>query len=104
MKFRPQIQLRFRDEAQFLSIKNLALVSGLSVNEFVIQRLEQGGGTVDAAPKRGAASREVRRVRAPGETPVTNAGSSPAPATNSHDPKTCRVYKCGQCAATGGGK
>lgn len=26
-------------------------------------------------------------------------GSNPSPSTNFHDPKACRIYRCGMCAA-----
>lgn len=40
MKLRPQVQLRFRDAEQFLAVKARAAGHGLSVNEWILQRIE----------------------------------------------------------------
>ena len=44
MKFRPQVQLRFRDEEQFEAVKKAAEGLELSVNEWVVRQVEQGLG------------------------------------------------------------
>ena len=41
MKLRPQMQLRFRDVEQFTDVKTIAAEERLSVNEWVLQRIEQ---------------------------------------------------------------
>lgn len=41
MKFRPQMQLRFRDEKQYREIKMAAQLAKLSVNEWVLQQVEK---------------------------------------------------------------
>lgn len=41
MKFRPQVQLRFRDEAQYEAVKAAAVNCGVSVNEYIVQNLEK---------------------------------------------------------------
>lgn len=40
MKIRPQIQLRFRDEAQHDVVRRLSESAGLSVNEWIIRVIE----------------------------------------------------------------
>lgn len=61
MKFRPQIQLRFRDEAHYLLIKQSALDAGISVNEFIVTTLEAAHGSGKAG---GVESKtEVPRMR-----------------------------------------
>lgn len=90
MKFRPQIQLRFRDEEQYLRVKLEASAVSVSLNEFVLRKLEsveQGGGTTDALVHKTSAARAVSKM------PTTD-----VPAIKDHDTETCRVYKCGQCA------
>ena len=44
MKFRPQMQLRFRSAEQFVSVKAMAASAGLSDNEWVLQKIEAAGG------------------------------------------------------------
>lgn len=97
MKFRPQIQLRFRDEAGYVAVKEAAGVEGLSVNEWVLRRTEdsitkggtqrlQGGGTGTRGTPGGSGETGSTRVRsAPRgeETLSPNVGSSPTPATKS---------------------
>lgn len=41
MKFRPQMQLRFRDEKQYEAVKKQAAKEKLSVNEWVIRQFEK---------------------------------------------------------------
>lgn len=74
MKHRPQVQLRFRDEEQYFATKAKAANSGLSLNEFLVRLLEQGGGTADAVDLNVTAPRGTAR------TPRQIAGSTPAPA------------------------
>jgi hypothetical protein len=40
MKIRPQLNLRFRDEGQLLEAKRLAGKEHLSVNEWVLRKIE----------------------------------------------------------------
>ena len=97
MKFRPQMQLRFRDEAQFIAVKNAARTAAVSVNEWVLQCLEGGGTGIRGTPIESGDSGS-RRVSRGVEAPSPAVGSSPTPPTKrTHDPKTCRVYGCLQC-------
>lgn len=41
MKFRPQVQLRFRGEGQFDGVKGLASKEGVSVNEWILEQIEK---------------------------------------------------------------
>jgi hypothetical protein len=41
MKLRPQMQLRFRDEAQFEQMSAMAAARGLSMNEWVLRQVEE---------------------------------------------------------------
>jgi hypothetical protein len=45
MKFRPQVQLRFRDEVQYLELKTAAKAIDISLNEFILRKLENGQAT-----------------------------------------------------------
>jgi len=40
LKFRPQVQLRFRGPEQFAAIKKAALRESLSVNEWILMKIE----------------------------------------------------------------
>lgn len=40
MKFRPQMQLRFRDEKQYEAVKKVAAKEKLSANEWIVQQIE----------------------------------------------------------------
>lgn len=40
MKFRPQVQLRFRDEGQYEGCKGRAAGEGVSLNEWVLRQIE----------------------------------------------------------------
>jgi hypothetical protein len=42
MKLRPQFQLRFRDAEQFLEFKKAAQRKAVSMNEYILGRLESG--------------------------------------------------------------
>src|SRR5882672_1469645 len=42
MKLRPQVQLRFRDEGQWEGFKELASSEALSLNEWILRKLENG--------------------------------------------------------------
>jgi len=63
MKLRPQMQLRFRDVDQFVDVKTLAREEKLSVNEWILQRIEEEpllkGGTI--RKERGAENSEARK-------------------------------------------
>lgn len=55
MKFRPQMQLRFRDADHYERIKKAAKAVSLSANEFILRALEgAGGGTGRRTPVNGA--------------------------------------------------
>lgn len=41
MKFRPQLQLRLRDAAQFNRLKEASYVTGLSANEYICRAVEE---------------------------------------------------------------
>lgn len=80
MKFRPQVQLRFRDEAQFSLVRDSAKASQLSVNEWILRRLENG----DVHQLRGSAlvetqvqNREMQAVRTGSEKESSGAGQPP---------------------------
>lgn len=49
MKFRPQIQLRFRDADHYERVKAAAGLKDLSVNEYVLQAVEAFNGKVRKA-------------------------------------------------------
>lgn len=57
MKFRPQVQLRFRDEFQFEQMKAAATAASLSLNEFVLRKLEAENGKSG-----GSDSKQVQRI------------------------------------------
>jgi hypothetical protein len=66
MKFRPQIQLRFRDEGQYVLVKDLAAKDGLSLNEWILRKVENGGnqrqgGTVSNVVSSGRVLRGTRK-------------------------------------------
>ncbi len=65
MKFRPQVQLRFRDEVQYTSVKGAAASEAISVNEWVLQRIESKiGGQNGSGQVAGVESpSEVQGVR-----------------------------------------
>ena len=44
MKLRPQFQLRFRDAEQFVELKKAARRISVSMNEYILGRLEAGDG------------------------------------------------------------
>jgi hypothetical protein len=46
MKLRPQVQLRFRDVAQFEVLRKSAQSEGLSFNEWILRVLEAKDGRV----------------------------------------------------------
>ena len=50
MKLRPQVQLRFRDEAQYEQMKKNAAAAKLSLNEWLLRKLEEAvQGPLDRA-------------------------------------------------------
>jgi len=51
MKFRPQIQLRFRDEADYARVKSLAAAEAISVNEWVLRKTEADNDRYNTARK-----------------------------------------------------
>jgi hypothetical protein len=84
MKFRPQVQLRFRDEGQYVSVKQSAADLGISLNEFLLRKLENGVvalGTPEAHPQlRGRPDREREPLRKTAAPPVRDeAETVPAP-------------------------
>jgi len=42
MKFRPQVQLRFRSEEHYETVKALAAKAELSLNEYVLVKIDAG--------------------------------------------------------------
>jgi hypothetical protein len=75
MKFRPQVTLRLRDEGQWKGMVAQAEKEGVSLNEWLLERVEREVGYERQAP-------QVPR----------------------HDPRTCRIYGCLMCAALKAGK
>ncbi len=51
MKFRPQMQLRFRDEEQFRKVKESAHRAAQSMNEWILGKIEDSGGRVEGRQK-----------------------------------------------------
>lgn len=52
MKFRPQIQLRFRSETQYNQFKDQALKESISVNEWMLLQIEKSNpGLTGEVPK-----------------------------------------------------
>lgn len=66
MKLRPQFQLRFRDAEQFVELKKAARRISLSMNEYILGRLEAGD-----------AGLAVQQVREDPEAPVVEAPRCP---------------------------
>lgn len=60
MKFRPQMQLRFRDEAQYNSVKAKAEKEGVSVNEWVVCLVEDALGVRPKASVRPNGKKEPK--------------------------------------------
>lgn len=114
MKFRPQVQLRFRDAAQFLQIKQMAREEFTSVNEWVLRRIEskigqEGGNGVARESGRDVAAAHLQTgdmptMRRKSKADASGSGQAKGKAESGHDPKTCRVYKCGTCAVLTGGQ
>jgi hypothetical protein len=110
MKFRPQIQLRFRSEEQYTHVKALASKIGISINEWILQKLEETERLVRKGKPQATGQKPdeveggVPSVSLGGNGPKTGqeggvpgaAEKSTAP-SRSHDPKTCRIYGCGMC-------
>lgn len=46
MKFRPQMQLRFRGESQFKMVKEIASKQAPSVNEWILMQIEKANPTL----------------------------------------------------------
>ena len=61
MRLRPQFQLRFRTPEQFRDFSDRALAAGVSMNEWLLRRVEEGDGRaverVDAEKPGGAIER-----------------------------------------------
>jgi hypothetical protein len=51
MKLRPQVQLRFRDEGQWELCTRAAAGAGVSLNEWILRRLENKNGNDEGAAK-----------------------------------------------------
>lgn len=67
-------------------LKLAACQSGVALERFCIDLLARGvNSSVERTAHNGMA-----------------AGSTPAPRTTSHDPSTCRIYRCGLCLAMEG--
>lgn len=81
MKFRPQVQLRFRDEGQYIRCKDLAADEQLSLNEWILRKVENGReGKRESrdvpdevsgrgVPRRVGKSGERRDIKSVGHTP-----------------------------------
>ena len=97
------LNLRGIDEALMWKVKAEAAARGVTLRAFVVEVLTaacSGKALATRAPigkvvdSPAVVSRIVAEVRA-NQTP-TASRYDPRPA---HDPKTCRVYKCGLCAS-----
>lgn len=92
MKIRPHVTVRFRDEDQDRDIRAKAERSGISMNEYILRKIEamnwpQPSGVVTV----------TRPESRAGDTVPTRLPE--VVDSDGHDTKTCRVYKCGVCAA-----
>lgn len=94
MKFRPQMQLRFRGEEQFNQVKAISLKLGVSTNEWLLQQIEKANpglvGEVAKAP-------EPKKVKAKAK-PKTAVEGDVCPACESKNVKAWGNGKrCGDC-------
>lgn len=80
MKFRPQIQLRFRDVEQYALVKDRAAKQSLSVNEFIVRKLEE----TDVQGKDGREGRAKTQA-------VSGVPEKPAPPQRAVEPETEEV-------------
>ena len=108
------LNLRGVDDGLMAKVKAEAALRGVTLRAFVVEVLTAAcGGTGPARVKVGkvvespaAVSRIVAEVseavtmkpRSAGLTTLTAAAITGRP---THDPKTCRVYRCGACANAG---
>lgn len=108
------LNLRNLDEDLMIEVKAAALRRGVTLRAFVCEVLAAavgvspaGGGTVPGKVRRSAPkpARVVevmntataippKTINAPGEVPRLSG-------RHDHDPKTCRVYRCGACLTAG---
>lgn len=77
MKFRPQFQLRFESEDQYLAAKRLSEKAHVSMNRWILDQVVEGfngngGGREDAGALNAPAPRKVRAEKTEAHT-----GSSP---------------------------
>lgn len=76
-------------------------MSGLSMNEWILRKIENGALT--ELNSRDAGKAEKRVSSRPKSTGIEGDGRSLAGNQSGqrtgHDPKTCRVYGCGMCKA-----
>jgi hypothetical protein len=101
MRLRPQFQLRFRDEDQFVAFQKQAAQADISMNEWLLQKIEAGplvtlktpaGRILEVMPEKVA-----RRVGA-GCVPVPEEASAPVAmcAYTEYDTDTGETYRCGR--------
>jgi hypothetical protein len=131
MKLRPQVQLRFRDEGQWELCRLAAEKSGVSLNEWILCRLEESYGlgkvegveppsgvprvrsgvrddTGDKGKSRGSGTRTIQRPsnRASADRGAVDGGvptdtSRPGVCERPHVTPHAKTCGCPQCKAAG---
>ena len=77
MKFRPQIQLRFRDAKQYEGVKTLAEEANISLNEYILRAVEK---EIDGQARGTARGSGIQRTHTVSRRGLVDAPEKPAPA------------------------
>lgn len=99
MKLRPQVQLRFRDEGQYERLKGLARESGLSLNEWLLRKVEGLAGE-----NFGSSADTGRASERGGQTGEAESGNSEGAGNVPGQPSRGALGKSGQRARNVQGK
>ena len=76
MKFRPQIQLRFRDAKQYEGVKTLAEEANISLNEYILRAVEK---EIDGQARGTARGSGIQRTHTVSRRGLVDAPEKPAP-------------------------